>query len=892
MESNAQGGSEVWSARSPAVCASWVIDEGHQRLAVLSHPTLPFPDAASTLAGPLDRELRRIAIAYLRRVFDSYRPEGQDRDAAFDAACTMLPASVDAPVDGFGWLGIHWGSGADQADLRLSFWVERRRDGAVLDRTVVLLAANGHLEANGRQVCEGAAVGLRVVMQVGAAQHPEAPIAVRVTGLSASRLRLARDPDRARLLVQQREQLTASAMQTVTAGFGFAPGGVSVGSISFPPGDAEVSFAGTGRRGDDEDIQAGRARVFEWSAHMTQEQPDIKTWTNGPLVALASEVQTVVLTREPEPQPPALPAPPGPASKPTRFPSTAKEAALEGFRVSAVVSVPLRDPNVPSRFEVRQSIVADCQNNPADVQSAPDPGDVGASQLRLRSDLQSAVHAYVRAKEFFDRLEAYGLSAESYFKMARLPLLLRHRAWFFNQPDGLSVNAMVRPDRQTQSYYEDYQPARRPQLEVRFGAANLEHRALRPNDRGRQRAQPMGIAADPRIAWHEFGHVLSYAATGALEFHFAHSAGDALAAILADPLAWQAAQADCRADPNDPAGLTFPWLAMPRRHDRQALSGWCWCGRRNAMRRAPFRLPAPLFKGYTEEQMLSSSLFRLYRALGGDSFSAPERRAAAADYVAYLIMRAIALLGPAAVVPALAAEGFAAALVDADVGTGLWDVTVPVPGQASQQRSRRGGTAHKVIRWAFEQQGLYAAARPQDVVEGLGRPPPVDLYIRGQDARAEGDYTPVEMHWDPQAIATAAWFADPSAMQPLPGALIVDVFNRGSGPDATGPVQARAWVAAVPATAGGHLAWQDLGAGTPLPPIPNGGFMQFRFATTIDKPFYLLAEVHCDADRSNLHPDSQLACSGNQPPAAPLQLTDLVATDNNLGLWLVAPVPV
>ena len=891
MVYQAQVGADGWSARSPAVSAGWVDDGGCRRLAVLSHPTLPFPDAGANPNLPLDRELRRIALAYLGRVRETYSGEGEPRDAAFDAACAMLPASVDEDVDGFGWLGIRWGGGAEDPDPRLSFWVARRHEGVVADRTVVLLAANASLE-DGRQVCEGSAVGLRVVMHVAVAQNAEAPTVVRVTGLSASRLRLARDPGQARLLVQQRLALRATAMGTVRAGFSFAEDGVSVGSISFPPGDAEALFVGTGHQGGNEDIQAGRARVFEWSVRMAVDPVGVTSWTTGPLVAMASEAlaDTAVLVSEPARAQAGLQAPPGPAAKPRPLPPTTKEAVLEGVRVPAQVETPqMRDPRDPPRFAVRQSIVADRESNPAELQRVQNAGDVGANRLRLRSDLQSAVHAYVRAQEFFDRLDAYGLGATDYFKMARLPLLLRHRAWFFNQPDGLSVNAMVRPDRASQSYYEAYQTEKRPQLEVRFGAANLEHRAQGPNDHGQQRAQPMGIAADPRIAWHEFGHVLSYAATGALEFHFAHSAGDALAAILADPGAWQAAEADCRTDPDDPAGLTFPWLKLPRRHDRQARLGWCWCGRRNAMRRAPFRLPAPLFKGYTEEQMLSSSMFRVYRVLGGDSFGAPARRAVAADYAAYLIIRAIALLGPAAVLPALSAEAFAAALIDADVGTGAWNVTVPAPGGAPQPRSRCGGTAHKVIRWAFEQQGLYAADRPQDVVEGVGRPPPVDLYLRGHGGRAAGDYAPVDLQWNPDDAAPAAWFADPGAMQTLPGAVIVDVFNRGSGPDATGPVTARAWVAPVPAEPGGNLVWQSLGAGDPVPPIPGGGFMRFSFATAAVAPFYLLAEVHCDGDRSNLHPDSQLACSGNLPPAAPLHLADLVANDNNLALWRVAP---
>ena len=72
---------------------------------------------------------------------------------------------------------------------------------------------------------------------------------------------------------------------------------------------------------------------------------------------------------------------------------------------------------------------------------------------------------------------------------------------------------------------------------------------------------PLGLAADVRFVWHEFCHVLILAATGSTEFDFAHSAGDALAAIMGDPSSklpvhWR--------------GVTFPFVQLAlRRHDRE-----------------------------------------------------------------------------------------------------------------------------------------------------------------------------------------------------------------------------------------------------------------------------------------------------------------------------------
>jgi hypothetical protein len=47
--------------------------------------------------------------------------------------------------------------------------------------------------------------------------------------------------------------------------------------------------------------------------------------------------------------------------------------------------------------------------------------------------------------------------------------------------------------------------------------------------------EPLGIACDVRVVWHEFCHALIAASTDFLELPFAHSAGDALAAINTDP---------------------------------------------------------------------------------------------------------------------------------------------------------------------------------------------------------------------------------------------------------------------------------------------------------------------------------------------------------------------
>ena len=72
----------------------------------------------------------------------------------------------------------------------------------------------------------------------------------------------------------------------------------------------------------------------------------------------------------------------------------------------------------------------------------------------------------------------------------------------------------------------------------------------------------------------------------------------------------------------------------------------------------------------------------------------------------------------------------------------------PHHGHAS--RASPGGALHKVVRWAFEQQGLFQpAARPGqgNTVNQVGNPPPVDVFI---DDGRNGGYQYQANHWSCQ----------------------------------------------------------------------------------------------------------------------------------------------
>ena len=78
-----------------------------------------------------------------------------------------------------------------------------------------------------------------------------------------------------------------------------------------------------------------------------------------------------------------------------------------------------------------------------------DPDDVQRivpGNLPVRSDDLAAAHAWLRGDELMRRFRAYRIKVEDYFKFAKLPLIIRHRAPLKGAGAGISVNAQVRPD--------------------------------------------------------------------------------------------------------------------------------------------------------------------------------------------------------------------------------------------------------------------------------------------------------------------------------------------------------------------------------------------------------------------------------------------------------------
>jgi hypothetical protein len=296
---------------------------------------------------------------------------------------------------------------------------------------------------------------------------------------------------------------------------------------------------------------------------------------------------------------------------------------------------------------------------------------------------------------------------------------------------------------------------------------------------------PIGIATDWRVVLHELaGHGILYDHVGVANFGFSHSAGDSFAMILNDYLSkWHEGAALDRfllapfvpAVPrrsnrgvsewsvasltltNGGSGYTSPptvtiaggggtgatafvplwgisgghitnvFIIDPGTGFTSApsvvftggggtsaaatttIGTWAWGGGMDQ-------------GGYLSEQILSTSMFRFYRSIGGDSTSV-SRREFAARCTAYLLLHAVETLTPLSN-PSSPAQ-FLNALKTAD--TDNWT-----------SEGVFGGAYEKVLTWAFEKQNL-----------NNGSPPNIDVYI--EDGRA-GEYGFLPIHYATTAI--------------------------------------------------------------------------------------------------------------------------------------------
>src|SRR5712691_2701151 len=272
----------------------------------------------------------------------------------------------------------------------------------------------------------------------------------------------------------------------------------------------------------------------------------------------------------------------------------------------------------------------------------------------------AAVNAYYHCDRFFRLVQGLGFTLGTFFSGTTLPTPVDHRGRM-NTTDGVEVNAHC----------------------LGTGSSGILRTTFALADTA-DTANPIGIACDWRVVLHELGgHGILYPHVHSANFGFSHSAGDSFAAILNDPISVAADRF-----------VTFPWVNIGRRHDRP-VNGWAWYGLNDV-------------GGYSTEQILATTHFRIYRSLGGDAAlpAGLGSRQFAARFTSYLILRAVASLSPAANPPKVD-SGWTQALAAADLGD--WTSEGDI-----------GGAYGKVIRWAFEKQGLYQPAGTMPPVSTAG----------------------------------------------------------------------------------------------------------------------------------------------------------------------------
>lgn len=305
----------------------------------------------------------------------------------------------------------------------------------------------------------------------------------------------------------------------------------------------------------------------------------------------------------------------------------------------------------------------------------------------VRTNDFAAVNAYYHTDRFFQMVEGLGFALGTFFDGTAFPVEVDHRGKGTAANQGNIINADCIGDGDGIDY-------------TRYALADTA-------DTG----NPIGIATDWRVVLHELGgHGILYDHVGTANFgqftnangvttNRVHSFGDSFAMIMNDfSSAWHGGAAIDRF-------VLAPFVpVIVRRSDRTVASGWGWGGAND-------------LGNYDSEQVLSTTMFRFYRSIGGDSTSL-SRREFSARVSCYLMLRAVSTLSP--VSNPNTPQGILAALDAADDGD--WT-----------SEGLAGGAYGKVLAWSFEAQNLNSGARPA-----------VDVYI--DDGRG-GEYPYQPVHW-------------------------------------------------------------------------------------------------------------------------------------------------
>jgi zinc metalloprotease ZmpB len=328
-----------------------------------------------------------------------------------------------------------------------------------------------------------------------------------------------------------------------------------------------------------------------------------------------------------------------------------------------------------------------------DLPTVPPPTEPTGTDFdyQARTNNFAAVSAYYHANNLFDVIEGLGFNLATYFDGTSFPVHVDHRASAFTS-DGIEINAFCSGDA------------------AGDGIGLVGYCLSDTTDTG----NPLGRAVDKYVHWHEIGgHGILWDHVSSPNFGFAHSAGDGLAALQNDP------ESQLR-QLNLVERFRYAPFRPIRWMNRDVTTGWGWGGTMDT-------------GGYNSEEILATCHFRIYRSIGGDSDNLG-RRWFASRVMTYLIVRAVGDLTP------MTNPATALAWCNRLMATDLLDWT---------SEGLSGGAYNKVIRWSFEEQGLFQPPAAPTPVTTAGAPPAVDVYI--DDGRA-GEYPYQAVHWNNTSI--------------------------------------------------------------------------------------------------------------------------------------------
>ena len=465
----------------------------------------------------------------------------------------------------------------------------------------------------------------------------------------------------------------------------------------------------------------------------------------------------------------------------------------------------------------------------------------------VRTNNFSAVNAYHNCDRFFRLISDLGINRATYLGGTSFPVSVNHRF-------GSSVNANCPGDAAGDG----------------IGAVNFE---LADSS---DTTNPLGVACDWPVVLHEIGgHGILYdhIQNGQWWLGFAHSQGDSFAAILNDP---ESALTGAERFVTFPFSRFWDESFATRRHDRDVASGWGWGGSMD-------NNFGNGYHGYQSESILATIIFRLYRSMGGDAATVNQKRFAS-RFAAFILLTTVgSLTSTSAAAIDKTSQTDYAPVTDYEARMETADLATFTP--ATPPGTHTGGAYHKVIRWAFEKQGLFRAAGAAVTAEGS--PPPVDVYIN--DGR-NGEYQYLANHWSCTDIwnRTSMGAGGGVHEEPIVGATnyaYVRIKNRGSqmatnvvvagfhcrpGIGLTYPVD---WEAMTDAT----LTAPDLAANDNVGVVVG----PFRWTPSQEGHECMFFSVSAAGDASNI--DARI--TGSIPEWR------LVPHDNNIAQRNVAPVP-